>query len=840
MANNIRVEYHQAAGLPPRIFAFRDFRQEKRTPDIVVSKSNPWKPFKTRLDFELAEFTQKASLNKQLINSLFKLVKDIVSKPTNLTLESADDVNCVWESATLYHSSFTSTSISQPYKGEDKVFDFYSRPLWEWVLSQVQDPLLAPYMEWDAQRLSKFDGTKWVCFYDKPWTARKVAEVQSDISRVRSNGKPLAIILWADTSVLSTSGTQKGHYIVARVGNLPMWIQNGRSFGGGRVVGFLPIVQGMVGEQKKPGFVNWKNAVYHKVFEVFLEDVAHISKLGQTVLCGDDVFCVLFPYIHILSADYEEQCHFALIRGLNGLAPCPVCLVPKGTLSDLRTRYQYRSAVENEVLVRLTAPSAEKEYELKSRGLRNVENALWAVANTDVHQALSYDRLHVDIKGMFQKHILPEIKTELKHLGRRAQVEFDETYMNMARWSDLAHFKHGILTLDFSDGGKWADVARILIHAAHNVMSEAKSPKGFALLKVFRKWHELNMYLLFEVHTEETIPAYNRTLNTFHDRLAEYIDLNEGNDLTDIKDWNRIIKLHVHVHAARDIRMKGVIANMDTKVNENLNGPMRNAYWMQTNFKNVEPQLGKIEDRAHVCCFTRACINAMDDASKDVQPGQPTDEESDGLNRPRDAWIFGHVYVGSRRKTIFRDFAGQSTADDAFINLRWKLADCLRDLMSRTTAAGGIINCSHMLVDYEHKVSWKTAMDHLYCKTHQDYEVERFDCALVHMSDTKVMYCRLVRILVYFTGEQKFALALVQPMISTIVQRGDAELGLCRLWEKSRQDSMVVPARSIIRGAVLVPDCEHNGEYTLIDCLDTDQFLRSMPLFPNRDMEMLL
>ncbi|KAI0684946.1 hypothetical protein BC835DRAFT_1421763 [Cytidiella melzeri] len=419
MANNIRVEYHRAAGLPPRIFAFRDFMQEKRTPDIVVSKCNPWKPFKTRLDFELTEFTQKASLNKQLINSLFKLVKDIVSNPTNLTLESADDVNGVWESGTLYHPSFTSMSISQPYKGEDKVFNFYSRPLWEWVLSQVQDPLLAPYMEWDAQRLSKFDGTKWVCFYDEPWTARKFAEVQSDILCVCNVGKPLAIILWADTSVLSTFGTQKGHYIVARVGNLPMWIRNSRSFGGGRVVGFLPIVQGMVGEQKKPGFVNWKNAVYHKAYGVFLENVARISKLGQTVLCGDDVFRVLFLYIHILSADYEEQ-------------------------------------LANKVLVRLTAPSAEKEYKLKSRGLRNIENVLWAVANTDVHQALSYDRLHVDIIGMFQKHILPEIKTELKHLGRQAQVEFDEIYMSMARWSDLAHFKHGILTLDFSNGKKWA------------------------------------------------------------------------------------------------------------------------------------------------------------------------------------------------------------------------------------------------------------------------------------------------------------------------------------------------------------------------------------------------
>ncbi|KAI0700953.1 hypothetical protein BC835DRAFT_1265604, partial [Cytidiella melzeri] len=240
--DDIRVEYHRAAGLSPRFFALHEFRREKRTIDLSLSKSNPWKPFKTRLDFEVAEFTQKACLNKSLIDGLFKLFQAVLNTPKNLTLESSDDVQRVWESAALYHPSFSLTEISKPYAGEDKVFNFHSRSLWDWVLSQVQDPLLAPYMEWDAQRLSKFNGTKWVCFYDEPWTAKKFAEVQSDVSKIRGDGKPLAIILWADTSVLSTFGTQKGHYIVARLGNLPMWVRNGKSLGGGRVVGFVPIV----------------------------------------------------------------------------------------------------------------------------------------------------------------------------------------------------------------------------------------------------------------------------------------------------------------------------------------------------------------------------------------------------------------------------------------------------------------------------------------------------------------------------------------------------------------------------------------------------------------------
>ena len=60
--------------------------------------------------------------------------------------------------------------------------------------------------------------------------------------KIDGDGKPFAIILWADTAKLSTSGTQKGHFIVARAGNLPQFIRNGDSIGGGRIVGFVPLV----------------------------------------------------------------------------------------------------------------------------------------------------------------------------------------------------------------------------------------------------------------------------------------------------------------------------------------------------------------------------------------------------------------------------------------------------------------------------------------------------------------------------------------------------------------------------------------------------------------------
>ncbi|KAI0683249.1 hypothetical protein BC835DRAFT_1423488 [Cytidiella melzeri] len=616
--DDIKVEYHKFSRRPTHIYSSENFKRNERTVDLDLLTPEPWKPFKTRLDFEVAEVIHEAKLNSKLTDRLLKAVHKILQKPCNFTLDS---------SANLNH------------------------------------PLLAPHFEWDAQRLSKFDGTKWVRFYDEPWTASKFAEVQSHISSVRPDGKPLAIILWADTSVLSTFGTQKGHYIVARIGNLPQPIRNGNSV--------LPFFQvgANAAEQGKPSFVNWKNAVFHEAFRAFLKIVARLSKVGQVVHCGNRISRVLFPYIHILSADYEEQ-------GLGGNAPCPVCLVPKGTLSDLRTRYAYRVAAEVQELVHKVESKKAKEAALKPLGLRAVKNALWDVENSDVHEATSFDCLHAYIIGLFQKHLLPEIKTLLEDMGRWAETTFDEGFQNMEHWPNLSHFTHGLFKMDFSDGKKWEHASKILLHVAYNIFNQERSLKGFALLRLFRSWQELNTYLTFEVQTSVTISAFERTLLHFHDRLAHC----EGD--AEVKNWDGVIKIHSHLHAARDIRRKGVIANMDTKVNEKMNRPMRETYHRQTNFKNVEPQLGKFDDRDQAAVSIRAHLDALDKQENLVHTGLPKEPKSI-------EWQFAQVYLGSRQKpTDFKDFAAQAAHDDAFIRFRQKLTDCLTDLIPRENPRG--------------------------------------------------------------------------------------------------------------------------------------------------------
>ena len=53
--------------------------------------------------------------------------------------------------------------------------------------------------------------------------------------------------------------------------------------------------------------VTFKRIVWHQSFQRLLESIKLHSWTGCSVVCGDGIERLLFPFILILSADYEEQ-----------------------------------------------------------------------------------------------------------------------------------------------------------------------------------------------------------------------------------------------------------------------------------------------------------------------------------------------------------------------------------------------------------------------------------------------------------------------------------------------------------------------------------------------------
>ncbi|KAI6122718.1 hypothetical protein EDD16DRAFT_1477032 [Pisolithus croceorrhizus] len=94
--------------------------------------------------------------------------------------------------------------------------------------------------------------------------------------------------------------------MIACCANLLVNIHNGEHYGGGCVMGWLPIAPELVKEGRKTGYANFKHVIWHKAFYKLLEKVAELSKVGYLHECYNNVLWWLFPVILILSANYEE------------------------------------------------------------------------------------------------------------------------------------------------------------------------------------------------------------------------------------------------------------------------------------------------------------------------------------------------------------------------------------------------------------------------------------------------------------------------------------------------------------------------------------------------------
>lgn len=72
----------------------------------------------------------------------------------------------------------------------------------------------------------------------------------------------------------------------------------------------------------------------------------------------------------------------ALIRGANGLCPCPVCLVPGDKLHDPSMEWELRDMDATRELVKAAKSGKQSQWEpiLKEKGLRKIEVSLQSLS----------------------------------------------------------------------------------------------------------------------------------------------------------------------------------------------------------------------------------------------------------------------------------------------------------------------------------------------------------------------------------------------------------------------------------------------------------------------------
>ncbi|KAG1788983.1 uncharacterized protein HD556DRAFT_1433910 [Suillus plorans] len=766
--DDIKVDYHPHSQIPSTIHHFADFSRTRPTEASVPRNHAPWEPFRTRLDFEVAEIALEAALNTDQTNRLLSLVHRSALRE-------------LWSTASQRFTLFQVDVVLVPYKNKVHEFDMHYRPLWEWALDMLRDRRLAPHFVFDAQRLYKFNGTRF--------------------SRLPPEAKPLAFILYADKAKLSSFGTQKAYPIVCRITNLPVEIRNG----------WLPIVSEDPEHAGKSSFMNFKNAVWHESFLKLLESIIQISRTGYWFECGDAIRRLLWPLILILSADYEEQCVMALIRGLKGKFPCPICLVPQDEQSVLSHELQLRTSTESEETLRLArAKKSKKEREnlLKTYSLRDVENVFWRMLLTDIHRALSFDCMHVHHGGLWRHHLWKELQFWILELG----------YDAFLRWSNLTHFSK-VVGVDFNDSSHHEDISKMAIFAAQRILRRSQSKLGYLLLRCIRHYIDLDIYAGFEVHTEGTISAGRQALRDFSALMEEYIL--KSQPVTG-KDWN-FPKKHASSHLFNDILVKGATRNYNTKPNEKMHGPVRDIYHNRMNFKDVATQILRYDHWLLTSTSMRSELDELDEYNR--KANLPTTEDADAENpaisvAPAPCT---HIKLGSAQGDISFAIKLNGFLNTFFPSNNIPLPDGKHIHLQ---ADNKITGYKYLQVNYESMVNWHQCRDLLRCNP-EFFGSPRYDCVMVQ-TNNQPFFARLIFMFGCSIGETNLSLALIHPYDVGISVRSkhDTELGLWHVRAKPRSSPEFISVRSIIRGAALASDPGRQGDYFVIDTVDADMFLR--------------
>ena len=193
--------------------------------------------------------------------------------------------------------------------------------------------------------------------------------LQSELPASAENTVPLALILYADKSKLSSFSTVKGYLVVVCCGNLPVNIWNSTDIGGGTIVRWLPIVSCSLWNwlrsfstyfdrylrmQKKKGSSGtlcssaWSGMNHFWSYSTKLDNiwwlVMHIHAITRLCTGYFHSFWSFLPTMKnsklIIYHLFNElsmacRCMMSLICGCSGKCPCPVCLVLLDKLHDL-------------------------------------------------------------------------------------------------------------------------------------------------------------------------------------------------------------------------------------------------------------------------------------------------------------------------------------------------------------------------------------------------------------------------------------------------------------------------------------------------------------------------
>ncbi|KAF8521655.1 hypothetical protein JB92DRAFT_3275059 [Gautieria morchelliformis] len=750
-------------------FIFRDLPIPPPSEDYSRPQSNstgkPWAPFRTRSDFEFAELVVQSAMKGSTVKRLLKGIRHDWTEPgsTKITFQNKVDFQKSMAAARKFNTQ--EDSISATFEGIKKTFDFHFRDPWKWLLHLVTDPTLASsIIYYPVKKILHENGTS-TRLYDEINSGQTWWDIQDQMPYLPDLPHCfLPLHLWMDKGKVST--TSNMHPILLRAGFLPQAIRNGSGNGGGVIDPSDPEDRTAT---EKTVFGLFKREVYHKILKKIFHSLELRSQEGEAVKCGDEIHRVLFPGIAVHSLDGEEAYATCAARGASADYPCPCCLIHKSQLHNLTGNFPFRTSREMQKVYKKAIAArtkAEAEEVLKKKGLHKVLNAFWSIANSDPYHASSYDLLHADDLGKWGKHLFVLLKVVSGSMKKKG--DYSQNMDKIPRWPGLKHFS-SITTLEFSDGQSYFDALKCVLPCIVQLF-----PLDSPLIHCIHAYSCFRMLAGLHAMTEIQLERMLKYLEKYQ-YCCSKLETMYGKDFNFPKQHtphDGLIRLGEHLHY--DITHKGATNNYTTRVGEGFQQEVQQAY-LQTNFKNVEAQMTRIDEDQEAIASIRMAVDAYD------------------------LELQSQIEEGTENKPAFRNF-------------HKNLIGYLRETFSEDIIDGTPLKITPyrcLYIHYKSQEDWNICQDIIRCSP-SFHGQPRYDCIIIN-TEPVTYACICFLFTCHLDLSTSHDMALIQ-LLRPTKWRPKTPWETCQVY--GEQDYRFLLLRYI------------EGLYYLNDLIDADMFLR--------------
>lgn len=443
---------------------------------------NPWAPFKTQLDWEVARWSKLRGPGSTATSELLGINGVCGSQRIHIVILKRCNSDKVTESLGLSYKNSeelnkiidTQIPSERPRFNRKEVemggetFEIYYRDVLECTRALFGDPEFADDLVFAPER-HYTDSTKQIRVYSEmhtgswwwdrqvrkqfPYITYLLTSVKKKLEKDCPGATIVPLLLSTDKTLVTLFGNKSAYPVYMTIGNLPKEIRRKPSQQSHVLLGYLPTTR-LTHISNKSSRRRMLANLFHGCMSKILEPIKAVGKTGVEMTSGDGVTRRVHPLFACFVGDYPEQ---VLASGCK-TGECPKCDVPHESLGEYPTTYPLRDL--GKVLEALEKLDSEPDKFIAAcgeAGVKPIMHPFWLdLPYADIHLAITPDILHQLYQGVI-KHVVAWI------ISAYGEKEIDARCRRLPPNHNIRLFSKGISSLSRVTGKEHADMCRIIL-----------------------------------------------------------------------------------------------------------------------------------------------------------------------------------------------------------------------------------------------------------------------------------------------------------------------------------------------------------------------------------------